>query len=261
MEQDFDFLFEGKEKLLFNHLYKKIYHGRIYKATDRLYALQKYIKQYTFEITFPVNINSHYKDFIEFFEDKRKLGISISKTLKIILRTRKNEMRNYNAISYDVINENSPNKEIQEISEISKTETFANTDNNKSWDKDFSSLSDEVLISEYASWSAKRNFLNFLIRESEKLSKSDAPTVKQIENAMTSVHEEKLDGNAALENKDKHFTIDQLAEFLRCSKVSIHKYKKQGLPYYKIGRKILFKESEVLDFMKGNSKGRKRTVR
>jgi excisionase family DNA binding protein len=45
------------------------------------------------------------------------------------------------------------------------------------------------------------------------------------------------------------FNISELADFLRCSKVSIHKYKKKGLPFYKIGRKILFKKSEVLNFM------------
>jgi excisionase family DNA binding protein len=53
---------------------------------------------------------------------------------------------------------------------------------------------------------------------------------------------------------DEHFTIAQCAKFLRCSLVSIHKYKKVGLPYYKIGRKILFKKSEVLAFMKGKGK-------
>lgn len=54
------------------------------------------------------------------------------------------------------------------------------------------------------------------------------------------------DKNAA----DEHFSINELAGFLRCSKVSIHKYKKKGMPFYRIGRKILFKKQEVLNFMK-----------
>ena len=46
------------------------------------------------------------------------------------------------------------------------------------------------------------------------------------------------------------FNIRELADFLHCSKVSIHKYKKKGLPFYRIGRKILFKKTEILNFMK-----------
>ena len=52
------------------------------------------------------------------------------------------------------------------------------------------------------------------------------------------------------EDKEEHFNIRQCAKFLGCSLVSIHSYKKRGLPYYRIGRKVLFKKSEVLDFMK-----------
>jgi hypothetical protein len=51
--------------------------------------------------------------------------------------------------------------------------------------------------------------------------------------------------------EDEHYTIKGLCAFLHCSKVSIHKYKKIGLPYYRLGRKILFKKQEVLNFMKG----------
>ena len=51
-------------------------------------------------------------------------------------------------------------------------------------------------------------------------------------------------------DKEEHFNIRQCAQFLGCTLVSIHNYKKRGLPYYRIGRKVLFKKSEVLDFMK-----------
>lgn len=56
---------------------------------------------------------------------------------------------------------------------------------------------------------------------------------------------------------EEHFNIGQLAAFLKCSKVSIHNYKRLGMPFYRIGRKILFKKSEVLNFMRG-LKGRRR---
>ena len=53
------------------------------------------------------------------------------------------------------------------------------------------------------------------------------------------------------DNKEaEHFTIKQLRDFLSCSKQSIHNYKKAGLPFYRIGRKILFKKKTVLYFMK-----------
>jgi excisionase family DNA binding protein len=44
--------------------------------------------------------------------------------------------------------------------------------------------------------------------------------------------------------------IAGLARFLKCSKVSIHNYKKLGMPFYRVGRKLLFKKEEVLNFMK-----------
>lgn len=53
-----------------------------------------------------------------------------------------------------------------------------------------------------------------------------------------------------LKQSDEMFTVLELKDFLRCSKVSIHNYKKLGLPFYKIGRKLLFKKAEVLQFMK-----------
>lgn len=57
-----------------------------------------------------------------------------------------------------------------------------------------------------------------------------------------------------IQEENQVFNIEELANFLRCSKVSIHNYKKKGMPYYRIGRKILFKRSEVLDFMKNLKK-------
>jgi excisionase family DNA binding protein len=61
-------------------------------------------------------------------------------------------------------------------------------------------------------------------------------------------------------SNEEHFSIKELANFLRCSKVSIHNYKKQGMPFYRIGRKILFKKLEVLNFMKSLKSKRVITV-
>lgn len=57
--------------------------------------------------------------------------------------------------------------------------------------------------------------------------------------------------------QDECFDIPGLADFLHCSKVSIHNYKKKGMPFYRVGRKLLFKKSEVLNFMKGLRGGRR----
>lgn len=52
------------------------------------------------------------------------------------------------------------------------------------------------------------------------------------------------------QSRDEHLDIKQLAEFLHCSKMSVHNYKKMGMPFYRIGRKVLFKKTEVLNFMR-----------
>lgn len=71
----------------------------------------------------------------------------------------------------------------------------------------------------------------------------------QVEKALEE-REEKKKKEAGSESADMEFNIDELRKFLRCSKASIHNYKHLGLPFYRVGRKILFKKSEVLAFMK-----------
>lgn len=48
---------------------------------------------------------------------------------------------------------------------------------------------------------------------------------------------------------DVYFDINELCLFLKCSLGTIHNYKKLGLPFYRVGRKILFHKVEVLKFM------------
>jgi excisionase family DNA binding protein len=53
-------------------------------------------------------------------------------------------------------------------------------------------------------------------------------------------------------DKEEHFNIAEVAAFLNCTKMTVHNYKQRGLPYYRVGRKLLFKKSEVLEFMRRN---------
>ena len=71
-----------------------------------------------------------------------------------------------------------------------------------------------------------------------------------IDEALNDREQQKIIANEDNIGKDEHFTIKELAQFLSCSKQSIHNYKKAGLPYYRIGRKILFEKLKVLNFMK-----------
>lgn len=75
-------------------------------------------------------------------------------------------------------------------------------------------------------------------------------TKKLIAEGLSRDKEENNTTNNNGKTDEEEFTILELAKFLRCSKVSIHNYKKLGMPFYRIGRKLLFKKTEVLNFMK-----------
>lgn len=50
--------------------------------------------------------------------------------------------------------------------------------------------------------------------------------------------------------------------FLGCSKASVQNYKKRGFPFSRVEREVLFKEEEVLAFMKDMpSKKKDRKIR
>ena len=75
-------------------------------------------------------------------------------------------------------------------------------------------------------------------------------TKRLVDEALSLRKEESKEDRDNAKIRETHFTIDELADFLRCSRVSIHKYKKMGLPFYRLGRKVLFKKQEVLNFVK-----------
>jgi excisionase family DNA binding protein len=54
-------------------------------------------------------------------------------------------------------------------------------------------------------------------------------------------------------NENDYLSRDEALDFLCCSSPTLIKYQKKGLPYYKIGRKIKFNKSEILDFLKQNT--------
>jgi len=55
----------------------------------------------------------------------------------------------------------------------------------------------------------------------------------------------------------QQFTITELAAYLRCSKATVHSYKKRGIfKYYQTGRTVYFKKSEIDTALEvGNKKG------
>lgn len=53
----------------------------------------------------------------------------------------------------------------------------------------------------------------------------------------------------------KTFTIGELADYLKCTKATVHAYKKRGVfPYYQTGRTVYFKKSEVDTALEVDSK-------
>ncbi len=76
----------------------------------------------------------------------------------------------------------------------------------------------------------------------------EAAVVKAIENASLPKHP--IDKESA-----KLLTIEEAAALLQVSLSSIYAYKKQGkLPFHRMGRRIFFKEHEILGSLKAINK-------
>lgn len=78
-----------------------------------------------------------------------------------------------------------------------------------------------------------------------------ALTKQLVEEVINEKAKQKDQVNTGEKTNEDVFNIGELMGFLRCSKASVHNYKKSGMPFYKIGRKILFRKNEVLNFMRG----------
>jgi excisionase family DNA binding protein len=81
----------------------------------------------------------------------------------------------------------------------------------------------------------------------------DAIIQANVEATLTRVLEE-FDPNRLSkpsQETSEYLDIEGLSDFLGCSEQTIHTYKKKrGLPYFKKGKTVLFKKSEVLEWMK-----------
>jgi excisionase family DNA binding protein len=52
--------------------------------------------------------------------------------------------------------------------------------------------------------------------------------------------------------EDKNLTFEQLCEYVSVTRPTIYKWKKKGLKSYKVEGKVLFKLSEVQEFLKSH---------
>lgn len=53
---------------------------------------------------------------------------------------------------------------------------------------------------------------------------------------------------------EKFFTVKELAQFLKCSASAIHKKTMhKQIPHYKVNRAIIFKYSEIMEWLKQSS--------
>lgn len=48
---------------------------------------------------------------------------------------------------------------------------------------------------------------------------------------------------------DEILTIDELAEYLKVSRVTINRLRDRGLPWFKVGKNVRFKKNEVLKWL------------
>jgi excisionase family DNA binding protein len=65
-----------------------------------------------------------------------------------------------------------------------------------------------------------------------------------------------VDPNPQVEQKTLH-SIRELADFLGCTTVTAQKFKNEKrIPYYQVGRKVMFDTVKVLEALKKHEKGR-----
>lgn len=50
----------------------------------------------------------------------------------------------------------------------------------------------------------------------------------------------------------EYITLNELAKSLRISRATIDRWRKEGMPYYKIGNGVRFIETEVLEWIAEN---------
>jgi excisionase family DNA binding protein len=85
------------------------------------------------------------------------------------------------------------------------------------------------------------------------------PEVRQLFRQELEIFFEKHNQSPVSKEEIQQFTISELAAYLKCTKATIHAYKKRGIfKYYQTGRTVYFKKSEVDKALEvGNKKGLK----
>ncbi|MGQ0828309.1 MAG: hypothetical protein ACT4ON_07935 [Bacteroidota bacterium] len=169
--RNMDSFFKDREKEFYNRYFKKIYKGRIAKASDRKFSMEEYGKLFRFETEFGIEVNDNYKAFISFFETHNKLGHSINSAIRL-LRRQKNEVTTIDNSSFKSVPNSSSQTDIHFFKKIKvKGEKNATVNGKESnpfknkWSNHFSQQTDKELITEYASWKAKKRFYEFLQSE------------------------------------------------------------------------------------------------
>lgn len=54
--------------------------------------------------------------------------------------------------------------------------------------------------------------------------------------------------------EEKLVTTKELCDYLKLSRMTIERYRKQGMPYVTIGKNIRFKLSEVMEWLSKNER-------
>lgn len=70
--------------------------------------------------------------------------------------------------------------------------------------------------------------------------------------SLKQVLKEITDEKNRTEENEEILTTEDIQKIFKVSKVTIHKWKKKGiLPYYKMGRKVYYKKSEIFGLLEG----------
>ncbi len=76
-------------------------------------------------------------------------------------------------------------------------------------------------------------------------------SLQELEELIKRCVQEGIKSIPSKETKDKEefLTVQEAADFLKVSLVSIHNWKREkGLPFYRLGRSIRFKKNELIEF-------------
>lgn len=74
---------------------------------------------------------------------------------------------------------------------------------------------------------------------------------EELKKMLESVLCEMLKKNEAVKEspeKEDVLSREKALQFIGCSSTTLLKYQKEGLPFYQIGRKVMFRKSEILEF-------------